>query len=155
MHRKFLFQNKSLLQKTLKFSLHTKKLIAAIDQSTTGSKLAIFDFNGHLISQNLIPHRQITKHSGWLEHDPSEILQNIKVAIEDTLKDLHEKVLFFCFISKKYKDFLRAIPKIILLVWESQIKEKPLFVGIRTLENLIIMRLFGVMQGQKRFVKEW
>lgn len=75
---------------------HSKKnLLAAIDQSTTGSKLAVFDLEGKLISQNLIPHRQITKQSSWLEHDPSEIMDNVSVAIEDTLKDLHIKVLYY------------------------------------------------------------
>lgn len=75
------------------FFSSSKKFLAAIDQSTTGSKLAIFDINGELISQNLIPHRQITKASGWLEHDATEIIQNVESAIEDTLKDLNMKVL--------------------------------------------------------------
>lgn len=77
------------------FFSHTKKnLLAAIDQSTTGSKLAVFDTSGSLVSQNLIPHRQITKASGWLEHDATEIIQNVEIAIEDTLKDLNLKVIF-------------------------------------------------------------
>jgi len=83
----------SLLLRPLSFSFsHTKKLLAAIDQSTTGSKFAVFDQEGKLVSQNLIPHRQITKQPNWLEHDPYEIIQNVKATIEDTLKDLHSKV---------------------------------------------------------------
>lgn len=93
---KFLVCFSRLQKKPSVFFSHTKKnLLAAIDQSTTGSKLAVFDTSGSLISQNLIPHRQITKASGWLEHDANEIIQNVEVAIEDTLKDLNLKVFFY------------------------------------------------------------
>lgn len=92
----FIFKSRKLFPFNIRFysSNSRKELLAAIDQSTTGSKLAIFDLNGHLISQNLIPHRQITKQSYWLEHDPLEIVQNIELAIEDTLRDLNQKVIF-------------------------------------------------------------
>lgn len=50
---------------------------AAIDQGTTGTRVVVFDENGHYHSPMSIPHKQIVLNSGWVEHDPEEILANI------------------------------------------------------------------------------
>ena len=50
--------------------------IAAIDQGTTSSRCLIFDHSGRVISSSQKEHRQIFPRSGWVEHDPIEILNN-------------------------------------------------------------------------------
>ncbi|WP_265693697.1 FGGY family carbohydrate kinase [Providencia rustigianii] len=50
---------------------------AAIDQGTTGTRVVVFEEGGHYHSPMSIPHKQITLNSGWVEHDPEEILANI------------------------------------------------------------------------------
>lgn len=86
----------SLTTPSLLFSFSS--LLATIDQSTTGTKFIIFDTKGRQLLNSLIPHHQITPHSGWLEHDPEEILENTKLAISRTLDRFYQNVLsvFFC-----------------------------------------------------------
>jgi len=52
--------------------------IAAIDQGTTSSRCLIFDHSGCVFSSAQKEHRQIFPRSGWVEHDPIEILDNCK-----------------------------------------------------------------------------
>ena len=52
-----------------------QKLIAAIDQGTTSSRCLIFDRGGGVIATAQKEHRQIYPQAGWVEHDPTEILE--------------------------------------------------------------------------------
>lgn len=51
------------------------KYIIALDQGTTSSRTVLFDENGRLIEIAQREVRQIYPKSGWIEHDPAEILQ--------------------------------------------------------------------------------
>lgn len=51
---------------------------AAIDQGTTGTRVLILDEKGNLYSPMAIHHEQIMPFNGWVEHNPKEILNNIK-----------------------------------------------------------------------------
>ncbi|NRA15551.1 MAG: glycerol kinase [Oceanospirillaceae bacterium] len=54
---------------------------AAIDQGTTSTKAIVFGESGEYQSCHSImnlTHKQITPKSGWVEHDPEEILANIR-----------------------------------------------------------------------------
>ncbi len=51
---------------------------AAIDQGTTGTRVVVFAENGQHHSPAGITHKQITPNPGWVEHDPLEILRNIR-----------------------------------------------------------------------------
>ncbi|MDR2676273.1 MAG: hypothetical protein LBC18_15770 [Opitutaceae bacterium] len=55
---------------------------AAIDQGTTSTRVIVLDETGALSMTPGIPHRQIVEHRGWVEHDPLEILGNIKTCLE-------------------------------------------------------------------------
>jgi glycerol kinase len=68
-----------------------KHLIGAIDQSTTSTKFQVFDTTGKLIVKVMKEHRQITPHAGWLEHDPLEILTNLREVILETSHSLKTK----------------------------------------------------------------
>lgn len=52
--------------------------ILGIDQSTQGTKALLFDSNGAILRRCDAPHRQIVNDKGWVEHDPEEILANIR-----------------------------------------------------------------------------
>lgn len=51
---------------------------AAIDQGTTGTRVVVFSEDGKHFSPTAIAHKQLTPHPGWVEHDPMEILRNIR-----------------------------------------------------------------------------
>src|SRR5688500_4775085 len=50
--------------------------ILAFDQGTTSSRSIIFDHSGEIVSSAQSELRQIYPHSGWVEHDPKEILSS-------------------------------------------------------------------------------
>lgn len=51
---------------------------AAIDQGTTGTRVVVFSEDGKSYSPTAIAHKQLTPNPGWVEHDPLEILRNIR-----------------------------------------------------------------------------
>ena len=51
--------------------------ILAIDQGTTSTRALLREPDGRLIPLLALPHRQIYPHSGWVEHDPQELLTSI------------------------------------------------------------------------------
>ena len=54
----------------------TVKYILAIDQGTTSTRSIVFDENFNLCTQSAKPLQQYFPASGWVEHDPEEILQS-------------------------------------------------------------------------------
>jgi glycerol kinase len=52
-------------------------LVGAIDQGTTSSRFIIFDDSGRIVGQSQEELRQIFPRPGWVEHDPTEILESI------------------------------------------------------------------------------
>ncbi|HJU80917.1 MAG TPA: glycerol kinase GlpK [Acidimicrobiia bacterium] len=52
-------------------------LVGAIDQGTTSSRFIIFDDSGRILGQSQEEHRQIFPRPGWVEHDPTEIIESI------------------------------------------------------------------------------
>lgn len=50
--------------------------VLAVDQSTSATKVLLFDLHGRLIDQEKLEHRQIYPRPGWVEHDPEEIYKN-------------------------------------------------------------------------------
>ena len=55
-------------------------LILAIDQSTSATKVILFDESGTLVDKTSREHRQIYPQPGWVEHDAEEIWQNLLTA---------------------------------------------------------------------------
>jgi glycerol kinase len=51
-------------------------LYLAIDQSTSATKTMLFGFDGRLLDQEALPHKQIYPQAGWVEHDANEIYSN-------------------------------------------------------------------------------
>jgi len=62
-----------------------KDYILSIDQSTSATKVCLFDENGRLVARNAVPHRQYVNEKGWVEHDPEEIYHNIVVSVASVI----------------------------------------------------------------------
>lgn len=50
------------------------RYILGIDQSTQGTKAALFDETGRVAAEGRRKHRQIVTAEGYIEHDPAEIM---------------------------------------------------------------------------------
>src|SRR5687768_2523830 len=63
------------------------KYILAIDQGTTSSRSVLFDANGDIKGIAQQEFRQIFPQSGWVEHDPREILTTQFATIQKVIQD--------------------------------------------------------------------
>lgn len=61
----------------------SKGYILTIDQSTSGTKALLVDETGTIIVKKSMNHKQIFPKSGWVEHDPNEIYENVKQLINN------------------------------------------------------------------------
>lgn len=59
-----------------------------VDQSTSGTKVLLFNTfkNIELIDRIDKTHKQIYPHKGWVEHDPYEIISNVKELIDQMIQ---------------------------------------------------------------------
>ncbi len=64
-----------------------KKYIIAIDQSTSASKVILFNKNAELVHRVSIPHEQIYPVAGFVEHNASEIFDNVKRGLVQLVKE--------------------------------------------------------------------
>jgi glycerol kinase len=62
-----------------------RSYIGAIDQGTTSSRFIVFDRQGATIAMAQKEHRQIYPAPGLVEHDPIEILDNVRQAMAEAL----------------------------------------------------------------------
>ncbi len=63
------------------------KRIIAIDQSTSSTKAMLFDEQCRMLDRCDVDHQQHYPQSGWVEHDPEEIYDNMVKAIAQLVKD--------------------------------------------------------------------
>jgi glycerol kinase len=61
--------------------------LLSIDQGTTSSRALILDINGNVINQKNYEFKQYYPNDGWVEHDPMEILETTKDAINFVIKE--------------------------------------------------------------------
>ena len=59
--------------------------IIAIDQSTAGTKVLLFDTQGHVVAVSSKQHKQYYPLAGWVEHDANEIYNNVLSCIRELL----------------------------------------------------------------------
>ena len=62
-----------------------RRLIAALDQGTTSTRLVLFDEAAEVAGAAQLEHSQIHPAAGWVEHDPREILENTGLVMEEAL----------------------------------------------------------------------
>ena len=53
-----------------------KKYILALDQGTTSSRTIVFNKKGEIVAKGQYEFEQIYPNSGWVEHNPYEILDS-------------------------------------------------------------------------------
>ncbi|MBS0251762.1 MAG: glycerol kinase [Proteobacteria bacterium] len=56
--------------------------VAAIDQGTTSTRVLVADTDGGLEIAYSATHQQFHPHPGWVEHDPEELLANIRRCLD-------------------------------------------------------------------------
>ena len=61
------------------------RYVAAIDQGTTSSRFMVFDMGGNIVASAQKEHQQIFPQPGWVEHDPEEIVANVKLVTAEAL----------------------------------------------------------------------
>lgn len=66
-----------------------KKYILAIDQSTSASKVMLFNKEAGLVHRVSIPHQQFYPQPGFVEHDAEEIFQNIVTGLKQVMAETH------------------------------------------------------------------
>jgi len=64
-----------------------KDFIISVDQSTSATKVILFDKNGKIHSRSSIGHQQFYPKPDWVEHDPEEIYRNTLKAIMQVMND--------------------------------------------------------------------
>jgi glycerol kinase len=59
--------------------------VAAIDQGTSSSRCIVFDRHGAIAGIGQREHAQHHPRAGWVEHDPREILANVRAVVAEAL----------------------------------------------------------------------
>ncbi len=64
------------------------RYVAAIDQGTTSSRCILYGPDGNAVRESKHYHRSVTPKPGWVENDPVEILDNVRMCADDVLASL-------------------------------------------------------------------
>ncbi len=62
------------------------KYLLSLDQGTTSSRAILFDLSGRIVNSAQYEFRQIYPQTGYVEHDPFDILDTQKQAVADVIK---------------------------------------------------------------------
>lgn len=65
------------------------RFVGAVDQGTTSTRFIVFDEGGREVARRQIEHEQILPRSGWVEHDPVEIVARVHDTIAGALSAAH------------------------------------------------------------------
>ena len=65
--------------------MHSKKYILAIDQSTSATKVMLFDSQANLVNRVSKAHEQYYPSEGFVEHDAEEIFSNTVAVMQEVL----------------------------------------------------------------------
>jgi glycerol kinase len=63
-----------------------KRYVAAVDQGTASSRCLVFDHAARIVAVAQKEHRQIFPRAGWVEHDPTEIWNNVQEVVDDAMQ---------------------------------------------------------------------
>jgi len=61
------------------------RYVAAIDQGTSSSRCLLFDRDGTVVGAAQREHAQLHPHAGWVEHDPLELVANVRAVIDEAV----------------------------------------------------------------------
>ncbi len=65
------------------------KYIISLDQGTTSSRTIVFDKNARIVSKAQYEYPQIYPKTGWVEHDPNQILKSQLLSLNDAIIEGH------------------------------------------------------------------
>jgi glycerol kinase len=66
-------------------NLFCMRYIGALDQGTSSTRFFIFDQQGNAVGFAQREHTQIFPHPGWVEHDPVEVMENVKLVTAEAM----------------------------------------------------------------------
>ncbi len=78
--------NSGIIKLTIARGGNGLKYVVALDQGTTSSRAVVFDENGKPIASHSIEFKQIYPNAGWVEHDPSDILNSQIQALKQVVE---------------------------------------------------------------------
>jgi glycerol kinase len=61
------------------------RYVAAIDQGTSSSRCILFDRDGAIAGLAQREHAQLHPRAGWVEHDPLEIVANVRAVVDEAV----------------------------------------------------------------------
>jgi glycerol kinase len=61
------------------------RYVAAIDQGTSSSRCILFDRDGAIAGSAQREHAQLHPRAGWVEHDPLEIVANVRAVVDEAV----------------------------------------------------------------------
>lgn len=61
------------------------RYVAAIDQGTSSSRCILFDRDGGVAGTGQREHAQVHPRAGWVEHDPLEIVANVRAVVDEAV----------------------------------------------------------------------
>lgn len=103
------------------------RYLLAIDQSTSGTKALLFDHNGDVAAKAAKEHKQYYPQTGWVEHDPLEIYENVKHCIlqllqiyETSLADIAAITITNQRETALIWDHVTGLPIYNAIVWQCQ-----------------------------------
>ncbi len=75
------------------------KYILSIDQSTSATKVLLFDMSGQCLDRESKEHEQIYLQPGWVEHDLDKIWSNLLTVVKTLVSRHVEKIKSFSHVS--------------------------------------------------------
>lgn len=135
-----------------------EEYILAIDQSTSATKVILFDQQANLIDRLSYPHQQFYPETGFVEHDPEEIFANTRKGMTEILAKNKRTTLDIAVVSITNQretsliwDKTTGKPIANAAVWQcqrgkefcNQLKEKGLCPKIQEKTGLIIDPYFS------------
>jgi len=76
----------SLINSSSASTMSREAFTAAVDQGTTSSRFLIFDPTGTPRASYQVEFPQIYPHSGWIEHDPYDILNSVRLCMDKAME---------------------------------------------------------------------
>jgi glycerol kinase len=59
--------------------------VASIDQGTTSTRFIVYDRHARPVASHQLEFKQHYPEAGWVEHDPMEIIESVKICMSETL----------------------------------------------------------------------
>ena len=150
-HLSSYFRRKNSLVRMSSSASSNSAFVAAIDQGTSSTRVILYNSRGESLVTHQVPLKLITPSPGWVEQDPMEILDTVKVCMQQVAEKAKEQGFT---VSPSY---IKAIgitnQRETTVVWDKT-TGKPLYNTIGMVENtqkliLTVGPFFGLPSSEK------